>query len=144
MTKKYILLVEDDNADAEMTIDVLRKHSYADNLVRAKDGEEALQFLRHQGAYVDCQLPLPNVILLDINMPKLTGVEVLRAIRNDDQLKKLPVVLLTSSQEDGDLIESHNLNVNAYIIKPVDIDHFEHSIKELGIFWHDINFPPKE
>jgi CheY-like chemotaxis protein len=108
----------------------------------AKDGQEALDYLRHQGKYADRQDGNPAVILLDLKLPKINGIEVLREIRADDKLKLIPVVVLTSSHEEKDRVTSYNLGVNAYVVKPVNFPTFVDAVKTLGIFWAIINEPP--
>jgi two-component system, response regulator len=131
-----ILLVEDNPDDAEMTIRTLKKNNLANNLLHLVDGQEALDFL-----YSDINA-LPKLILLDIKMPKIDGIEVLHRIKNDDRLKLIPVVVLTSSNQESDIIESYKLGVNAYIVKPVDFDQFVKAVTELGMFWLVLNKPP--
>ena len=132
-----ILLVEDNHEDAELTIRALKKFNLANHLVHLQDGEEALDFLfsTHVGT-------LPKIILLDIKMPKVDGIEVLRKIKSDPQRKIIPVVVLTSSREERDIIESYKLGVNAYIVKPVEFDKFVKAVSEIGFFWLVLNQPP--
>jgi two-component system response regulator len=134
-----ILLVEDSAEDAELTIRTLRQHNLANNLLHLKDGEEAVNFLFNSGydSY-------PKLILLDLKMPKVDGIEVLKRIKEHDEKRMIPVVVLTSSKEERDIIESYRLGVNAYITKPVDFDKFVNTIKELGMFWLILNQPPKK
>jgi two-component system response regulator len=134
-----ILLVEDSAEDAELTIRTLRQHNLANNLLHLKDGEEAVNFLFNSGydSY-------PKLILLDLKMPKVDGIEVLKRIKEHDEKRMIPVVVLTSSKEERDIIESYRLSVNAYITKPVDFDKFVNTIKELGMFWLILNQPPKK
>ena len=133
-----VLLVEDNPDDAELTIRVLRKHHLANNLVHLHDGEEALKFLFSK----DNNNNNPKLILLDLKMPKVDGIEVLRKIKNDDAKKIIPVVVLTSSKEDRDIIESYNLGVNAYVVKPVEFEKFVEAVTHLGLFWLLLNQPP--
>ena len=132
-----ILLVEDNPDDAELTIRALKKQNLANNLLHLKDGEEALNFLYSSND------TLPKVILLDLKMPKVDGLEVLRKIKSDDKIKIIPVVMLTSSKEERDIVESYKLGVNAYIVKPVDFEKFADAIAKLGLFWLVLNQPPK-
>jgi two-component system, response regulator len=132
-----ILLVEDNQDDAELTIRALKKYNLANNLVHVGDGEEALDFLFNTHVSV-----LPKIILLDIKMPKVDGIEVLRKIKNDPQRKIIPVVVLTSSKEERDIVESYKLGVNAYIVKPVEFDKFVKAVSEIGFFWLILNQPP--
>ncbi len=133
-----ILLVEDNMDDAGLTIRALRKHNLANHLLHLTDGEEALDFL-----FSDNMNQLPKLILLDLKMPKVDGIEVLRKIKNDPDKKVIPVVVLTSSKEERDIIETYKLGVNAYIVKPVDFEKFVQAISELGFFWLLLNQPPK-
>lgn len=132
-----ILLVEDNPDDAELTIRALRKYNLANHLLHLQDGEEALNFLF--SAKSDS---MPKIILLDIKMPKVDGIEVLRKIKSDPYRKIIPVVVLTSSKEERDIIESYKLGVNAYIVKPVEFDKFVKAVSEIGFFWLILNQPP--
>lgn len=133
-----ILLVEDNPDDAGLTIHALKKHNLANNLLHLLDGEEALSYL-----FSPNLSSIPKVILLDLKMPKVDGIEVLRRIKSDDRLKVIPVVVLTSSKEDRDIVESYKLGVNAYIVKPVDFEKFVKAISEIGLFWLLLNQSPK-
>src|SRR5688500_10446257 len=133
-----VLLIEDNPDDAEPTIRVLRKHHLANNLVHLQDGEDALKFLFAK----DNNNNIPKLILLDLKMPKVDGIEVLRRIKNDSLKKIIPVVVLTSSKEDRDIIESYNLGVNAYVVKPVEFEKFVEAVTHLGLFWLLLNQPP--
>ena len=133
-----ILLVEDSMDDAELTIRSLRKNNLANNLLHLRDGEEALEFL-----FDPKNNALPKLILLDLKMPKVDGIEVLRKIKSDDQRKIIPVVVLTSSKEETDIIDSYKLGVNAYIVKPVEFEKFVHAVSEVGMFWMLLNQPPR-
>ncbi len=133
-----ILLVEDNFDDAELTIRALRKTNLANNLLHLTDGEEALDYLFGQQ-----QTTMPKLILLDLKMPKIDGVEVLKKIKSDPVKRIIPVVVLTSSKEEQDLIESYHLGANAYIVKPVDFDKFIKTISEIGFFWMVLNNTPK-
>ena len=133
-----VLLIEDNPEDAELTIRVLKKNNLANNLVHLHDGEEALEFLFAEGNY-----NIPKLILLDLKMPKVDGIEVLKKIKNDDQRKIIPVVILTSSKEERDIIESYNLGVNAYVVKPVEFEKFVEVIAQLGLFWLLLNQPSR-
>ncbi len=132
-----ILLIEDNPDDAGLTIRALKKHNLANNLLHLHDGEEALKFL-----YSEQNKGIPKVILLDLKMPKVDGIEVLRKIKSDEQKRIIPVVVLTSSKEERDIVESYKLGVNAYIVKPVDFDKFVKAISEIGFFWLLLNEPP--
>jgi two-component system response regulator len=135
-----ILLIEDNVSDAEMTIRVLKKNNLANNLLHLKDGAEALDFIFAEGEYSGRQMEtLPKVILLDLKMPKVSGIEVLRRIKTDKRTKKIPVVVLTSSKEDPDIQTCYALGVNSYVVKPVDFNEFQKAISDLGLFWMIIN-----
>ncbi|MDF2432422.1 MAG: hypothetical protein JWP44_2053 [Mucilaginibacter sp.] len=131
-----ILLVEDNIHDAELTIRSLRKVNLANKVVHLKDGAEALDFIFAKGAFVERKIQnKPKVILLDIKMPKVDGIEVLRQIKSHDLTKSIPVVIMTSSKEEQDVITSYNLGVNSYVVKPVDFEGFAKAIAELGFYW---------
>jgi two-component system response regulator len=132
-----VLLIEDSPDDAELTIRVLKKHNLANSLVHVKDGEEALDFL-----FAKENLTAPKLILLDLKMPKVDGLDVLRKIKGDDQKKMIPVVVLTSSKEERDVVESYQLGVNAYVVKPVEFEKFVDAVTQLGLFWLLLNQPP--
>jgi two-component system response regulator len=135
-----ILLVEDNPTDAELAIRTLKKSILADKLVWVKDGAEALDFLFATGAYSERQVTNgPNVILLDLRLPKVDGMEVLRRVKNDERTRTIPVVVLTSSKEDRDVVESYQLGVNSYICKPVEFDEFVKVVSELGLYWQLVN-----
>lgn len=138
-----ILLVEDNPDDAHLAIRELKKHNLANKLVWVKDGEEALDFIFAQGQFTDRNAnQMPKVILLDLKHPKIDGLEVLKALREKEDTKLLPVVVLTSSQEDQDIIQTYNLGVNSYIVKPVDFENFSKAIREVGYYWVVVNQPP--
>lgn len=138
-----ILLVEDNLSDATLTIMALKNKNLANKLVHVKDGAEALDFIFAQGAFSNRKVEdTPFVILLDINMPKVNGLEVLKKIKSDHRTNMIPVVILTSSSEDRDLIESYNLGANSYIVKPVDFDKFTDAVTELGMYWMILNKRP--
>jgi len=139
---KRILLVEDSEHDIELTLAALEGHNVVNEVDTARDGAEALDFLYRRGAFAGRSDDLPVVILLDLKMPKIDGLEVLRQIKADSQLKKIPVVMLTSSREEQDLVRSYELGVNAYVVKPVNFQQFMESVKQLGCFWAVINEPP--
>ncbi|MBD9481028.1 response regulator [Pseudoxanthomonas sp. PXM02] len=139
---RTILLAEDSLADAEMAIDALREANLANPIVHVEDGVEALDYLLRRGAHADRAEGMPSVLLLDIKMPRMDGLEVLKQIRGDEKLKHLPVVILSSSREESDLARSWDLGVNAYVVKPVDIDQFFQAVKTLGTFWAVINETP--
>jgi two-component system response regulator len=133
-----ILLVEDNQEDAELTIRALKKYNLANSLLHVQDGEEALKYLFGGNTH-----DLPKLILLDIKMPKVDGIEVLRKIKSDEIRKIIPVVLLTSSKEEKDIVDSYKLGVNAYIVKPVEFEKFVKVVSEIGLFWIIINQPPQ-
>jgi two-component system response regulator len=134
--KVEILLVEDNPHDAEMTIRALKKVNLANRLTHVKDGAEALDFIFARGPYSDRQIEnRPKVILLDIKMPKVDGIEVLRQIKLNENTKTIPVVIMTSSKEEQDIIASYNLGVNSYVVKPVDFEGFAKAVSELGFYW---------
>jgi DNA-binding response OmpR family regulator len=137
-----ILLVEDDRQDVELTMTALEEYNLSNEVVVASDGEEALDYLYYRGTYQRRSGENPAVVLLDLKLPKVNGLEVLEAIRSDEALKMMPVVVLTSSREEQDMVKSYKLGVNAYVVKPVDFHEFVNAIKELGVFWAIINEPP--
>jgi two-component system response regulator len=135
-----ILLVEDNLSDAEMTIDALKKNNLANQLLHVKDGAAALDFIFGEGEYADRYIEQkPRVILLDLKMPKVNGLEVLRKIRADERTKTIPVVVLTSSKEDPDIKKCYDLGVNSYVVKPVAFDEFQKAISEVGLYWMIVN-----
>lgn len=139
-----ILLVEDNPTDAELTMRALKKNNLTNKLVWVKDGAEALDFLFATGTYADrSQEDLPKLVLLDLRMPKVDGLEVLQRIKADEKTKKIPVVILTSSKEDKDIVESYELGVNSYVSKPVEFDEFTEAVSTLGLYWILLNKPPE-
>ena len=134
-----ILLIEDNPDDAGLAIRALKKHNLANNLMHLQDGEEALDFL-----FSERITGMPKVILLDLKMPKVDGIEVLRRLKADEKKRVIPVVVLTSSKEERDIVESYKLGVNAYIVKPVDFDKFSKAIAEIGFFWLLLNQSPHQ
>lgn len=139
---KRILLAEDNERDVELTLAALEDHNLANEVVVVRDGAEALDYLFQRGKYAGHTNGLPVVVLLDLKMPKVDGLEVLRQMRNDAGLKTIPVVMITSSREEQDLVRSYESGVNAYVVKPVDFNKFVESIKQVGFFWAIINEPP--
>jgi len=137
-----ILLVEDDPKDIDLTLAALGEYNLANEVVVVRDGAEALDYLHARGNYRSRARENPAVVLLDLKLPKVDGLEVLREIRADEKLKLIPVVVLTSSHEDRDMVASYKLGVNAYVVKPVDFHEFVNAVKELGVFWAVINEPP--
>jgi CheY-like chemotaxis protein len=142
MELKRILLVEDSMHDVELTLSALEDNHLANEVVVTRDGEEALDYLFRRGIYKRRAEGNPAVVLLDIKLPKVDGLQVLEQMRKEPALKSVPVVMLTSSREEQDLVQSYHLGVNAYVVKPVDFTEFIGAIKELGLFWGVINQPP--
>lgn len=137
-----ILLIEDSPEDIELTLSALDEQNIANEVVVARDGEEGLDYLYRRGTYRLRDTSNPTVILLDMKLPKVDGLEVLAKVKADPHLRQIPVVMLTSSREEQDLVESYSLGVNAYVVKPVSFDDFIGVIKEVGLFWAVINEPP--
>ena len=141
---RTILLAEDSPKDVELTLEALSEHNLANNVIVVKDGVEAMEYLKCEGNYKQRKPVNPAVMLLDIKMPRKDGIEVLREIRNDELLKTIPVVILTSSREQKDLMESYKLGVNAYVVKPVNFKDFIDAVKQIGMFWAIVNeLPPQ-
>ncbi|HYY93023.1 MAG TPA: response regulator [Pyrinomonadaceae bacterium] len=144
-----ILLVEDSAEDAQLTLRALRKHNLANRVFHVKDGAEALDFIFAKGAYAGRDAEnVPKVIFLDLKLPKVDGLQVLKQIRSDDEprevpIKNVPVVILTSSKEERDIVESYKLGVNSYIVKPVEFDKFVQAVSDLGLYWLLLNQPPR-
>jgi CheY-like chemotaxis protein len=138
---KRILLVEDNANDVELTLAALSEHHLANDIDVVRDGEEALDYLYQRGNYSE-RKSNPSVVLLDLKLPKVDGLEVLEQIKSDPNLRTIPVVMLTSSREEQDLVRSYHLGVNAYVVKPVEFQEFLSALKELGLFWAVINQPP--
>jgi CheY-like chemotaxis protein len=137
-----ILIVEDDPRDLELSLNALEDYKLANEVVIARDGQEALDYLYSHGKFEGRLTGNPAVILLDLKLPKIDGLEVLQRLRSNEQLKMIPVVMLTSSHEEKDMMRSYALGVNAYVVKPVDFHQFVNAVKELGIFWAIVNEPP--
>jgi CheY-like chemotaxis protein len=137
-----ILLAEDNPHDVELTLAALDEHKLANEVVVVRDGEEALDYLFRRGGHGDRPAANPALVLLDLKMPKVDGLEVLRAVKDDPDLRRIPVVMLTSSREEPDLKASYALGANAYVVKPVDFTAFVDSVRQLGIFWAMYNEPP--
>ena len=142
MPLKRILLAEDSLLDAELTLAALEEHHLADEVAVVRDGAEALDYLYRRGEFTSINDTGPAVVILDLKMPKVDGLEVLRQMKADPKLRRLPVVMLTSSREDQDLDHSYQLGVNAYVVKPVDFQEFLTSIRQMAFFWATINQPP--
>lgn len=142
--KNEIILVEDNPSDAELTIRALRKNNIINGLLHLQDGEEALEYVFGTGRYEGRNVAdLPKVILLDLKMPKISGLQVLEKIKSDERTRIIPVVLLTSSKEDNDIKEGYKLGVNSYIVKPVGFDNFVKAVSDVGLYWLLVNQPPK-
>jgi CheY-like chemotaxis protein len=141
-TLARILIVEDDPNDLELTLTALADHNLANEVVIARDGQQALDYLFRRGEFAARAVDNPAVMLLDLKLPKVSGLEVLQEIKSDEHLKMIPVVVLTSSHEEKDMLRSYSLGVNAYVVKPVDFHEFVNAVKELGVFWAVINEPP--
>jgi two-component system, response regulator len=139
---KTILLVEDNPQDVELTIEALQENNLANNVVAVSDGVEAMEYLNYEGRFENREKGNPSVMLLDIKMPRMDGIEVLEAIRNNEKLKTIPIVMLTSSREEPDLKKCYALGVNAYVVKPVDFTDFMGAVKQIGIFWAILNERP--
>ena len=141
-TFKRILLAEDDLKDVELTVNALNEHNLANDIMVVRDGAEALDYLYRRGAFAQEPDGNPIVILLDLKMPKVDGIQVLRQIKSDKNLQTVPVVILTSSRESQDLQTCYQLGVNAYVVKPVKFSDFVEAVREIGVFWALINEPP--
>jgi CheY-like chemotaxis protein len=141
-TPARVLMVEDDPNDVELTLTALEDYNLVNEVVVVRDGQEALDYLYCQGQFSARPPNNPAVILLDLKLPKVDGLEVLKRIKSDERLKMIPVVVLTSSREERDMVRSYQLGVNAYVVKPVDFHEFVNAVRELGIFWAVINQPP--
>jgi two-component system, response regulator len=145
MKEKFILLVEDNADDEALTIRALKRNNIRNEVVVARDGSEALNYLLGRGAYEGRDTSvLPQIVLLDLKLPKLDGLDVLRAIRGDERTKRLPVVILTSSKEDKDLLSGYELGANSYVRKPVDFTEFAEAVRQLGLYWLVLNESPPE
>ena len=143
MDEKFILLVEDNPDDAELTLRALKRNKIENGVEVVRDGAEALDFLFGTGAYADRDTSvMPVVILLDLKLPKIDGLEVLRRLRNDERTKLIPVVILTSSDEEEDIVQGYNLGANSYVRKPVDFDKFSEAVRQLKLYWFLLNEPP--
>jgi len=139
-----ILLAEDDPRDVELTLEALGRHHLLNKVDIVSDGEQALDYLYRRGAHANRPGGLPVVILLDLRMPKVDGLDVLRQVKADPQLQVIPVVVLTASREESDVISSYNLGTNAYVVKPINFGEFLQAVAELGAFWALLNEPPPE
>jgi CheY-like chemotaxis protein len=142
ITIKRILLAEDSDRDAELTLNALAQHNLVNEIERVRDGAEALDYLYRRGQFSGRPNGNPAVVLLDLKMPKVDGLEVLRQIRSDPQLSLIPVVVMTSSNEEQDVVRSYELGANAYVVKPVKFNEFVNAVKQVGVFWAILNQPP--
>ncbi len=141
---KNILLAEDNAKDIELTLTALEDNKLANRVDVVRDGQEAWEYLNRQGTYATREKDSPCLILLDLKMPRLDGIEVLRRLKSDERLKMIPVVMLTTSREERDIVESYKLGVNAYVVKPIDFKDFVEAVSKLGAFWAIINETPQE
>jgi CheY-like chemotaxis protein len=139
---KRVLLVEDSLRDAELTLKALAEHHLANDVLHLRDGAEALDYMYRRGQFSDRLIGQPALVLLDLKMPKVDGIEVLRQMKSDADLKTIPVVMMTSSREEGDVLRSHELGVNAYLVKPIKFKEFVEAVNRIGSFWALINEPP--
>jgi two-component system response regulator len=137
-----VVLVEDNPNDAELILRALKKHKLANNIVCVEDGAEALEFLFHEGRYADRRSNVPRVVLLDIKLPKIDGIEVLRQMKADPRTREIPVVVLTSSNQEQDIKAAYELGVNSFITKPINFEEFARVVAELGVYWLMLNVPP--
>jgi two-component system response regulator len=138
-----ILLVEDSSNDAELALIALKEENFANNVIWLKDGAEALDFIFGEGKYAGREIQnQPKIVLLDLKMPKVGGIEVLRRIRGDERTRRMPVVVMTSSKEEKDIIATYDLGVNSYIVKPLDFDKFTKCVRDIGYYWLLLNQPP--
>lgn len=145
MNEVEILLVEDNPNDVELTLRALKDNNLANHVAVVTDGEEALDFIFARGTFSDRKVENgPKVIILDLKLPKVDGLEVLRALKNDARTSVIPVVVMTSSKEESDIVTSYRLGVNSYIVKPMDFDKFIAAVKDLGLYWLLLNQPPRE
>lgn len=142
-TENYILLVEDNEDDEKLTLRAFQKHNFINKILIVRDGEEALDYLFARNAYSERQIDNPpKLILLDLKLPKIDGLEVLRQIKSDERTRKIPIVVLTSSREESDLLQSYESGVNSYIVKPVDFESFFKAVSEIGFYWLILNEAP--
>ena len=139
---RCILLVEDDPNDTELIIMTLEENKLANEVVHVRDGKEALDYLKRLGPFASKQGEYPALVILDLKLPKVSGLEVLTEMRNDEKLKVIPVVIFTSSQEEQDIVDGYRLGTNGYVVKPLDFHQFVEAVKQTGVFWGIINEPP--
>jgi two-component system, response regulator len=138
-----ILLIEDNPDDVELTLHALKKSNIANPIEVIRDGQDAVDYLFYKGKYLNSKHSMPNLILLDLKLPKVTGIEILHKLKSDRKLKLIPVVVLTSSKEENDIMKSYDMGVNSYIRKPVDFDQFVETVKQIGFYWLLINEKPQ-
>lgn len=143
MTFRPILLVEDNPRDVELTIEALKLSNMLNKIVVVNDGQEALDYLRRKGRYADRDGADPCFVLLDLKLPKITGLELLAIMKGDARLRNIPVVMLTASREEGDVVASYELGTNAYVVKPIAFSEFLQAIRDIGAFWGILNTPPQ-
>jgi len=140
-----ILLVEDNPADVELTLRALKTHRITNKIMFVRDGAEALDYLYRRGPYKNRnEIRMPRLILLDLKLPKISGLEVLQKVKSDEELKKIPIVVLTSSKEEPDIRECYRLGVNSYIVKPVDFEKFIEAVRNIGLYWLLLNQGPTD
>lgn len=137
-----IILAEDNALDAELTMEAFSEMDFPIDIIHLIDGQEVLDYLFKEGKYINRESPNPNLILLDLKMPKVDGLEVLEKVKKDEKFKKIPIIMLTSSREENDLVKSYDLGVNAYVVKPLDFEVFRKEIQDIGMFWAKVNEPP--
>ena len=141
---KMVLLVEDNSNDIELALEVLSEESFARNIHVVKDGQQALDFLEHTGRHTQREPGNPILVMLDVKLPRISGMEVLRRVKSDPALRSIPIVMLTSSREESDLQSSYDLGANAYVVKPLDFTEYSPVLKAIGSFWTSVNQPPPE
>ena len=141
---KMVLLVEDNSNDIELALEVLSEESFARNIHVVKDGQQALDFLEHTGRHTQREPGNPILVMLDVKLPRISGMEVLRRVKSDPALRSIPIVMLTSSREESDLQSSYDLGANAYVVKPLDFTEYSQVLKAIGSFWTSVNQPPPE
>jgi len=144
MELRKILYVEDNKLDIDLTLEVFRENKISNPIIVTRDGVEALQYLNLEGEYSNRKPGNPGMILLDLKMPRMDGLEFMKIVKNDERFKYLPIIMLTSSKEETDLVASYKLGVNAYVVKPVDFANFSEIVKQIGVFWAIINELPAE
>lgn len=144
MKLRKILYVEDNKLDVDLTLEVFRENKISNPIIVTRDGVEALQYLNKEGDFKDRKPGNPGMILLDLKMPRMDGLEFMKIVKNDERFRFIPIIMLTSSREETDLVASYRLGVNAYVVKPVDFTNFAEIVKQIGVFWAIINELPDE